>query len=56
MAQIEVMNKNIAMAEILLKKCPACFHNFVQPICDMTCSPKQSTFLKVQKIENSSGK
>ncbi|XP_031623416.1 NPC intracellular cholesterol transporter 1-like [Contarinia nasturtii] len=49
--QIEVMNDNIERAEFVLSKCPACFHNFLQPICEMTCSPNQTNFLKVQKIE-----
>lgn len=50
------MNKNIAMAQILLKKCPSCFENFIQPICDVTCSPKQSSFMRVQNIQKDNGK
>lgn len=55
--QIEVMNENIERAEFILANCPACFNNFLQPICAMTCSPKQSEFLKVLELqEEESGK
>ncbi|XP_055296329.1 NPC intracellular cholesterol transporter 1-like [Sitodiplosis mosellana] len=50
--QIEIMNDNIERAEFILSDCPACFHNFVQPICAMTCSPKQSQFLKVNQLDD----
>lgn len=52
------MNDNIERAAFILSHCPSCFHNFLQPICEMTCSSKQSNFLKVQTIEqdNDSGK
>lgn len=39
------------MAEMLLGKCPACFHNFIQPICEMTCSPNQKAFMNVEQTD-----
>lgn len=52
--QIEVMNSNIKKAEMLIKKCPSCFYNFIQPICEMTCSPHQITFMTVETIDRDS--
>ncbi len=33
-------------AENLLGRCPTCFENFRRSICDLTCHPQQSKFLK----------
>ncbi|XP_055301385.1 NPC intracellular cholesterol transporter 1 isoform X4 [Sitodiplosis mosellana] len=49
--QIDVINKNIKLAANFLQRCPSCFSNFVRQICDMTCSPKQSQFMRIQGIE-----
>lgn len=46
------MNSQIRKAgEFGLSKCPSCFYNFVQPLCDMTCSPNQTSFMKVHAEE-----
>lgn len=45
------MNKKIKMAQMLLGKCPSCFHNFIQPICEITCSPNQTTFMTVEQMD-----
>ncbi|XP_055317054.1 NPC intracellular cholesterol transporter 1 homolog 1-like [Sitodiplosis mosellana] len=47
------MNDDIKWLKRFLSSsnCPGCFENFARPICEMTCSPKQSQFLKVQKVE-----
>lgn len=52
--QIEVMNSNIKKAEMLINKCPSCFYNFIQPICEMTCSPLQTTFMTVEGVDRES--
>lgn len=50
--QVEKMNENFIRSKALLKECPACFYNFVQPFCDITCSPKQAKFVKVNQYGN----
>lgn len=49
--QIDVANKNIKLAANFLQRCPSCFTNLVRHICDFTCSPNQSSFMRVQEIE-----
>lgn len=51
--QLNMFNDNIKMAAALLNRCPSCMHNFVQQVCDFTCSPRQSQFVeaKVTKID-----
>lgn len=49
--QIDVLNRNVKLAESILQRCPSCFNNLVRHICDFTCSPKQSTFMRVQSYE-----
>lgn len=33
-----------------LKRCPSCFRNVLNNICDFTCSPHQSSFIRVKEI------
>lgn len=49
--QIETLNDNVKQAANFLQRCPSCMKNFVQHICDFTCSPKQSQFMKVMEVE-----
>lgn len=49
--QINVINKNIKLAANFLKRCPSCFHNLVEHICDFSCSPNQSNFMKIHGTE-----
>lgn len=35
------------MAANLLNRCPSCMNNLVRHICEFTCSPRQSNFVKV---------
>lgn len=51
--QINDLAKKVQMAANLLQRCPSCYTNFLQIICEFTCSPKQSTFLDVKKINKS---
>lgn len=45
------MDTGLALPSSMLKRCPSCLKNFVKSICQMTCSPVQSKFLKVIKTE-----
>ncbi|XP_045537295.1 NPC intracellular cholesterol transporter 1 isoform X3 [Papilio machaon] len=44
--QLKNFESKIVQAENLLVRCPACYENFLQHICGMTCAPDQSKFLK----------
>ncbi|XP_074041051.1 NPC intracellular cholesterol transporter 1 isoform X2 [Leptinotarsa decemlineata] len=50
-SQIFNFDHNLAIAESLLSRCPACFNNFLEQICELSCSPKQSTFMKINATE-----
>ncbi|XP_049279815.1 NPC intracellular cholesterol transporter 1 isoform X3 [Anopheles funestus] len=50
-AQVEVLNKNVALAANFLARCPSCMANLVRHMCDFTCSPQQSSFMKVVSTE-----
>ncbi|XP_067002483.2 NPC intracellular cholesterol transporter 1 [Anabrus simplex] len=50
-AQLITLDRNIGMAAGLMKRCPSCMKNFVEHICDYTCSPKQSSFINVTKYD-----
>ncbi|KAL4217752.1 NPC intracellular cholesterol transporter 1 [Mactra antiquata] len=43
--QLQTMESNLALPDQLLSRCPACYTNFLNQICQMTCSPVQSLFL-----------
>ncbi|XP_035782001.1 NPC intracellular cholesterol transporter 1-like isoform X2 [Anopheles albimanus] len=49
--QVEVLNKNVALAANFLARCPSCMANLVRHMCDFTCNPKQSNFMKVIATE-----
>ncbi|CAG9788893.1 unnamed protein product [Diatraea saccharalis] len=48
--QLQNIQTSIKMAEILAR-CPSCMDNFLKHICGMTCSPRQSDFIKPVKVE-----
>uniref|UniRef100_A0AAG5DBY3 SSD domain-containing protein n=1 Tax=Anopheles atroparvus TaxID=41427 RepID=A0AAG5DBY3_ANOAO len=50
-AQVEVLNRNVALAANFLARCPSCMTNLVRHMCDFTCSPQQSSFMKVISTE-----
>lgn len=56
--QLKEFLESFKMAENLLSRCPSCTDNFVRHICDLTCSPKHSEFIKVKNVKknNSSRK
>ncbi|XP_076547894.1 NPC intracellular cholesterol transporter 1 homolog 1b [Osmia lignaria lignaria] len=54
---IETLVSQLDLAESVFGRCPTCLRNFYKLICDISCSPEQSRFLKVSKTEvNSEGK
>ena len=54
---IETLVSKLDLAESIFGRCPTCLRNFYKLICDISCSPEQSRFLKVSKTEvNSEGK
>ncbi|KAL6429081.1 hypothetical protein ACFW04_008102 [Cataglyphis niger] len=52
--QISTMDQSMGSAEGIFSRCATCIKNMFRLICDITCSPKQSQFVKVTKsaIEN----
>ncbi|XP_067620860.1 NPC intracellular cholesterol transporter 1 isoform X2 [Eurosta solidaginis] len=52
-AQVEILNDNIKLAANFLERCPSCMANLVRHLCDFTCAPYQSEFLKVAETETS---
>jgi hypothetical protein len=44
-AQVTDLTVNLALPQGLLSRCPSCFYNFRQSLCDFTCSPYQYRFL-----------
>ncbi|XP_017042857.1 NPC intracellular cholesterol transporter 1 isoform X1 [Drosophila ficusphila] len=45
--QVELLNKNVELAGHILDRCPSCIENLVRHICQFTCSPHQSEFMRV---------
>ncbi|KAK6539064.1 hypothetical protein TWF694_010607 [Orbilia ellipsospora] len=54
--QFETMKGNLDVVQQILSPCPACKANFFNLVCTMTCSPNQSQFLNITKIEKIDGK
>ncbi|EDV98847.1 GH13378 [Drosophila grimshawi] len=50
--QIKLLNNNIKLAANILERCPSCFINLSRHICQLTCSPNQTKFMKVVATEN----
>ena len=48
-SQVFTFKKNIAQAEGILGRCPNCMTNFKRHICELTCSTRQSNFMKLIK-------
>lgn len=51
--QLTTFDQNIRMASSILQRCPSCLSNFVKHICEYTCSPRQSSFVKVTQLGTS---
>ncbi|XP_015795085.1 NPC intracellular cholesterol transporter 1-like isoform X2 [Tetranychus urticae] len=54
--QINQLVDQLALPKGMLSRCPSCFYNFANYLCEMTCSPKQSTFLRLDASEPSKSK
>ncbi|KYN10247.1 PREDICTED: Niemann-Pick C1 protein-like isoform X1 [Trachymyrmex cornetzi] len=53
--QILTMDKSMDMAESIYGRCPTCVRNMFRLICDFTCSPEQSKFVRVTKSAEENG-
>lgn len=51
--QIDLIINQLAVPKGMLGRCPSCFYNFANYICQMSCSPVQSTFLRLDEHEPS---
>jgi hypothetical protein len=49
-AQIPYLVQDFILPESVFSKCPACWNNYRQIFCAMTCSPKQHEFLRPEEI------
>ncbi|KAJ8322225.1 hypothetical protein KUTeg_000696 [Tegillarca granosa] len=47
--QLRTMNGQMSLPNQFFKRCPACYHNFVNLYCYSTCQPKHSKYVKVEK-------
>ncbi|KAK9885215.1 hypothetical protein WA026_010720 [Henosepilachna vigintioctopunctata] len=48
--QLATMDSSIRKAANFLNRCPSCMKNFMQIICDYSCSPDHSKFVEVNNI------
>ncbi|XP_044760492.1 NPC intracellular cholesterol transporter 1 isoform X1 [Coccinella septempunctata] len=53
--QLRTMDTSIRLAANFLQRCPSCMKNFMQSICDYSCSSDQSKYVEVVKINNDNG-
>lgn len=54
--QIETMTSSMKMAEGILGRCQSCLGNLLWSICDFTCAPDQSRFMRPTELrENGAG-
>ncbi|ORY87162.1 patched sphingolipid transporter [Protomyces lactucae-debilis] len=54
-AQVTALRENLKKAENLIASCPACKNNFFDFFCGFTCSPDQSSFLKIESTKEMPG-
>lgn len=47
--QVDILQDNLALPQGIIGRCPSCFYNFRQSICELACSPKQGLYLNVTK-------
>lgn len=46
-SQATQMEVKLALAKMMLSRCPSCWFNFRYTICEMTCGPRQKNFLEI---------
>ena len=50
------MKKNFELPKGLIgQTCPTCYYNFRKNFCDVTCHPRQSNFVRVDKVATGPG-
>ncbi|KAG0167521.1 hypothetical protein DFQ28_006832 [Apophysomyces sp. BC1034] len=49
--QLNDLAEQVQRGEPMIASCPACWSNFLQFWCTFTCSPNQSTFVNITKVE-----
>ncbi|KAL3891662.1 hypothetical protein ACJMK2_003914 [Sinanodonta woodiana] len=53
--QLHAFAENMDLPKQFLSRCPACYRNYINIFCDMTCSPRQSQFvMNTSPISNAS--
>lgn len=50
-AQLNTLDENVKLVANFIMRCPSCFNNLLAHICELTCSPHQSQFVKVTDID-----
>jgi Niemann-Pick C1 protein len=50
-AQLKEFVHNFKVAGNMFSRCPSCTDNLVRHICDFTCSPKHSEYIKVKNVK-----
>jgi hypothetical protein len=53
--QLDSAKVQMFPAQTLLGRCDSCMENFRLSMCDLTCSPVQSNFLKANVIQDMDG-
>nr|QWX95805.1 NPC intracellular cholesterol transporter-like protein [Strongyloides stercoralis] len=51
--QFHILKNQMTVPFKILQKCPSCFKNFVNLWCDFACSPNQSNYINILKVESS---
>ncbi|OAD57255.1 Niemann-Pick C1 protein, partial [Eufriesea mexicana] len=51
---IQTLVTQLSMAETIFGRCPTCIKNAYKLLCDLSCSPEQSKFLRVTKVNKNS--
>ena len=50
------MAASLVLASSQFARCPVCYYNFRQSICQMSCSPRQSDFMKITNLTSADSK
>ncbi|XP_043243694.1 NPC intracellular cholesterol transporter 1-like [Amphibalanus amphitrite] len=49
---IKEMASSLVLVSSQFARCPVCYYNFRKSICEMSCSPRQSTFINVTEVKH----
>ncbi|XP_040201975.1 NPC1-like intracellular cholesterol transporter 1 isoform X2 [Rana temporaria] len=50
--QLQSIQKSFALSKVILSRCPSCAENFANIYCQNTCSPNQSLFINVTRVND----